>query len=454
MKYKTTILLMSLMFHVAGLLAQRIVVDEVVAVIGDKKVLYSDIEQTFLQLKAQGETTNENTRCEILEDLMIQKMMVHYAEIDSIPVTDSQVELEMEQRMRYFVNQFGSEQKLEAYYGKSIIEIKDELRNDIRDQMLVNGMRNQIIQNISITPSEVRSYYRDLPEDSLPYVDAEVEYNLIAIYPKSTDEAIFEVREKLLEIRERILNGESFVTMAVLYSEDQASATRGGEIGWFSRSELDANYAKAAFALKPGAISKIVESSFGYHLIQCIDKTDDRIQTRHILMKPNVSADEKNQAISKLDSLVRLVRQDSIAFDEAARLHSEDEESKVNGGQMVNQIRGGSRWRMDEFGPVEYDIISNLEVGEISRTYETTDQKGKTVFRVIWLKNRTKPHVANLKDDFNIFKEKALERKESEIVNQWVEEKIGSTYIRISDRYNSCTMNLNGWPHTGMARRD
>ncbi|MBN2482386.1 MAG: peptidylprolyl isomerase [Bacteroidales bacterium] len=454
MKYKTTVILISLMFHAAGLLAQRIIVDEVVAVIGDKKVLYSDVEQMFLQLKAQGETTNENTRCEILEDLMIQKLMINQAQIDSILVTDSQVEVEMEQRMRYFVNQFGSEQKLEAYYGKSILEIKDELRNDIRDQMLINGMRNQITQNISVTPSEVRSYYRSLPEDSLPYVDAEVEYNQIAIYPKSTEEAIFEVREKLLDIRERALNGESFVTLAVINSEDQASAIRGGDIGWFARSDLDADYAKAAFALKPGAISKIVETSFGYHLIQCVDKTDDRIQTRHILMKPKISAEEKNQAVSKLDSLVRLVRQDSVTFDDAARLYSEDEESKINGGQMVNLMRGGSRWRLDEFEPVEYDIISNLEVGEISNPYETTDNKGKTVFKVIWLKNLTEPHVANLKDDFNVFKEMAMQEKESEIVNQWVEEKIRSTYIRISDQYNSCTMSLTGWPHSGMAQRD
>lgn len=454
MNNKLMIIILVLLVYVSGLFAQRIVVDEVVAVIGDKKVLYSDIEEMFQQLRAQGEKTNENTRCEILEELMIQKLMINQAEIDSILVTEPQVEMEMEQRMRYFINQIGSEQKLEAYFNKSIIEIKDDLRDDIRDQLMINGMRNQITGDVTVTPSEVRSYYRSLPEDSLPYVDAEVEYNQIVIYPESADEAIFEAREKLLGIRERVLSGESFVTLAVINSEDPGSTAKGGDIGWFSRAELDPAYAKAAFALKPGAISKIVESSYGYHLIQCIEKTDDRVHTRHILIKPKISADVKRKAVSKLDSLVRLVRQDSLTFEQTARLHSGDEDSKVNGGQMVNPLRGGSRWRMDEFEPVEYEIINNLKVGEISDSYESTDANGNAVFKVIWLKNRTEPHVANLKDDFNVFKERAMETKESEIVDDWIEEKIRSTFIRISDRYNSCSMRLSGWPHSGMARAD
>lgn len=448
------IIILGLLVYVSGLFAQHIVVDEVVAVIGDKKVLYSDIEETFMQLRAQGESTNEYTRCEILEELMIQKLMINQAEIDSILVTESQVETELEQRMRYFINQIGSEQKLEAYFNKSIIEIKDDFRDDIRDQMLINEMRNQITGDVSVTPSEVRSYYRGLPADSVPYVDAEVEYNQIIIYPESTNEAIFEVREKLLEIREKVLNGENFVTLAVINSEDPESAARGGDIGWFPRAELPPEYAKAAFALKPGAISKIVESSIGYHLIQCIEKTDDRIHTRHILMKPKISVEVKRQVVSKLDSLVRLVRQDSITFEQAAILHSDDEDSRVNGGQMVNPRRGGSRWRMDEFEPVEYEIINNLKVGEISDTYESTDDNGRTVFKVIWLKNLTEPHVANLQDDFNVFKERAMEIKESEIVDNWIEEKIRSTFIRISDRYNTCPMRLSGWPYSGMARID
>lgn len=454
MKNQITMILLCLLVCFAGCFAQPVVVDEVIAVIGDRKVLYSDVEETLLQLKMQGEPVNENSRCEILEELMIQQLMIHQAEIDSILVTESQVEFEMEQRMRYFVNQFGSEQKLEAYYGKSILEIKDELRDDISDQMLINGMRNQLTADMTVTPSEVRSYYRSLPEDSLPYVDAEIEYNQILVYPRSTEEAIFEVREKLLEIRERVLNGENFVTLAVVHSEDPGSAVKGGDIGWASRAEVDPEYAKAAFALQPGAISKIVVTSFGYHLIQCIEKTDDRVHTRHILMKPKISDEVKDQAISKLDSLIRLVRQDSIAFDEAARLHSEDQESSINGGQVVNPMRGGSKWRMDEFEPFEYEIISNLKVGEITEPYETTDKNGKTVFKVIWLKNRTEPHVANLKDDFNVFKEKAMEQKEINVVNEWIEEKIKSTYIRISDRYNLCHMSMNGWPIKGMVQAD
>ncbi len=427
-----------------GLYAQPLIVDEVVAVIGERKVLYSDVEQSYVQMKAEAEV-DQNTRCEILKDLMVQKLLVHQAEIDSVIVSESQVESELASRLRYFINVIGSEQKLEAYFGKSIIEIKEDLRDDIREQITASTMRNTITQDISVTPSEVRTYFRNLPEDSIPFVDAEVEYNLIALYPKTGDDAIFEAREKLLGLRERILNGESFAALAVIYSEDEGSAYRGGDIGWASRADLDAEYAKAAFALKKGAISKIVESSIGYHIIECIDRTDERVQTRHILIRPKVSAEARSEAITRLDSIAGQVRLGNIKFDEAARQYSEDADTKVNGGQAINQTRGGARWRMDEFGQEESAVIRNLNVGEISEPYESTDAKGKIVYKVIWLKSRSNPHRANLMDDYSIFKEKALTEKRNRIINDWLEEKIKTTYIRISGNFNTCTTELSEW---------
>jgi len=424
---------------------QRKIVDEVVAVVGDKRILYSDIEQNYLQMKAQGESLDENAKCGILENLLIQKLLLNQSEVDSIEVTESQVEGELDSRMQYFVNAMGSEEKLQDYFKKSILEIKEDLRDEIRQLLLTNQMRAKITEGISVTPSEVRNHFKSLPEDSLPYINAEVEYNQILIHPKSNEPAIIEVREKLLNIRERIQKGESFATLAVIYSEDPGSAIKGGDIGWLAKSELDPEYAKAAFALKKGAISKIVESSFGFHLIQCLERTEDRIHTRHILLRPKISVQEKQDAIGRLDSIIRLIRLDSLKFDVAAMRYSEDEDTRVNGGQTVNRFKGGTRWGMDEFQPAEYNIINSLKIGEISDPYESIDGKGKLTYKVIWLKNRTNPHVGNLKEDYNLFKDRALQKKQHEIINQWVEEKIKTTYIKISDKFKTCPYSLQGW---------
>jgi peptidyl-prolyl cis-trans isomerase SurA len=423
---------------------QAKVIDEVVAVLGDKKILYSDIEKGLMQLKESGEKINDGTPCQILEQLLIQKLLLNQAEVDSIEVTDSQIETELDSRMNYFINMFGTQEKFEAYWNKSIIEIKQDTREEVRQSLLTREMRRKITEGLTVTPSEVRAYFKSLPPDSLPYINAEVEYNQILIYPKSNEQSIIDVREKLLKIREKIMNGESFVTMAVINSED-GSAVKGGDIGWAAKSELDPEYAKAAFALKKGAISRIVESSFGFHIIQCLDKTDDRIHTRHILIKPKIDVKDKTAAIEKLDSIVRLVRQDSVSFQKAAKLYSQDEETKINGGQAVNPQNGGIRWSLDEFQPKEYAIVNALKVGEISDPYESVDGKGKTVFKVIWLKNRTNPHIGNLKEDYNLFKSEALRIEENKKVNEWVEDKAKTTYIRLSDNFSKCPFSLKCW---------
>ena len=426
-------------------LGQARIIDEVVAVVGDKRILYSDIEQGYLQLKTQGEKVNENTKCMVLENLLVQKLLLNQSEVDSIEVTESQIEGELDAKMQYFINAIGSEQKLEEYFQKSTLEMKQDFRDAIREQLLTNKMRSKITEGFSITPSEVKAYFRSLPQDSLPYIDAEVEFNQILIYPKSNEEAIIAVREKLLNIRERIMKGESFATLAVIYSEDPGSAVKGGDIGWLAKSDLDPEYAKAAFALKKGSVSKIVESSFGFHLIQCLDRTEDRIYTRHILLRPNILPEEKKQITARLDSIVRMVRLDSLKFEDAAIRYSQDEDSRLNGGQAVNPYKGSTRWEMDEFNPAEYSIINNLKVGEISDPYETIDKKGKVASKVIWLKSRTNPHVGNMKNDYNIFKTKASQIKQNEIVNQWVEDKIKTTYIRIENSYGSCSFTIKGW---------
>lgn len=423
--------------------AQEKIVDEVVAVLGDKKILYSDIQKNLLQLQESGEKIDSKTPCIILEQLLVQKLLVNQAEVDSIEITESQVENELQQRMQYFINMWGSQEKLESYWGKSIIEIKKDTREEVRDLLLIREMRRKVTEGITVTPAQVRAYYKSLPKDSIPYINAEVEYNQILIYPKSSEQAILDVREKLLDIRKRIIAGESFATLAVINSED-GSATRGGDIGWVSKSDVDPEYAKAAFALKKGAISRIVETAFGYHLIQCIDKTDDRVHTRHIIIKPKISYTEKEMAIARMDSIIRLVRLDSLKFNEAAQRFSQDEKSRISGGQAVNP-RGGARWKLDEFSPKEYEIINKMKVGEISAPYETIDEKGNIVFKAIWLKNRTNPHVGNLEEDFFLFKTAAMQKLENEKVNEWVKNKAKTTYIKISGGFEKCTFTVDNW---------
>ena len=382
--------------------AQEKIIDEVVAVLGDKKILYSDVQKNLLQMQEAGEKIDSKTPCLLLEQLLIQKLLLNQAEVDSIEITENQVENELQQRMQYFINMWGSQEKLESYWGKSIIEIKKDTREEVRELLLIREMRRKITEGISVTPAQVRAYYKNLSKDSIPYINAEVEYNQILIYPKSSEQCYHRCKRKAFGYPQTYIAGESFATLAVINSED-GSATRGGDIGWISKSDVDPEYAKAAFALKKGAISRIVETAFGYHLIQCIDKTDDRVHTRHIIIKPKISFTEKQMAIAHMDSIIRLVRLDSLKFNEAARRFSQDEKSKVSGGQAVNP-RGGARWKLDEFSPKEYEIINKLKVGEISAPYETIDEKGNIVFKAIWLKNRTNPHVGNLEEDFYLFK--------------------------------------------------
>lgn len=425
------------------LLAQPYIVDKIAGVVGKNRILYSDIEDQYMQLTAQG-VKPMPSKCQIFEDMLAQKLLVNQADVDSIVVEEGQVEMELNDRINYFINQIGTEERLVEYFGKSIIEIKEDMRDAVRDQILMQMMRQKITSDITVTPSEVRSFYNDLPDDSIPFIDAEVEINQILLYPATSDEAKFEVRERLLEFRERIVNGENFATLAVLYSEC-TSAPRGGDIGWGTKSDLDPAYAKAAFALKKGQVSKIVESSFGYHIIQLLDRTDDRVHTRHILMKPKISFEAKEAAIHKMDSIVALVRLDTLTFEHAAMQFSEDEDSKANGGLRVNPLTGNTRFELDQFDTKEYYIIRDLDIGEISECFESADDKGNLVYKVIRLKSKTEPHKANLKQDYELLKQMTAQKKQNEIVDEWVEEKIKSTYIRISEPFSDCSFRLTGW---------
>lgn len=438
-KTKITILLFSILS--INSFSQSYIADKIVAVVGQSTILFSEVEEQYQQFRAQGQTVE---KCQLFEDLLAQKLLVTQAAVDSIEITEAEVEMELEQRITYFINQIGTEEKLIDYFGKSILEIKEDMRDAVREQSLTRKMQSEIVKDISITPAEVKSFYKSLPSDSIPFIDSEIQLNQIVIYPRSNEGSVLEVREKLLKLRERVLNGESFNTMAVLYSEGP-SAPRGGDIGWAGRNDLDPAYSKAAFALKKGQVSKIVESSFGFHLIQLIDKTDDRIHTRHILMKPKVSIEAKQLAKGRLDTIARNIRLDSITFERAALYYSMDEDTRLNGGIRVNPATLDTRFKVDEFSTSEYYIIRRLNVGEISAPFESTDDKGKTIYKIVQVKSKTEPHKANLKDDFNLLKNAALQDKQSKILDAWITEKTKDNYIRIEPPFNNCEFRNSSW---------
>ncbi len=438
-KTKITILFCSIL--TINSFSQAYIADKIVAVVGKSAVLYSEVEEQYQQFTAQGDKVE---KCQLFEDLLAQKLLVTQAAIDSIEISEAEVEMELEQRITYFINQIGTEEKLVEYFGKSILEIKEDMRDAVREQSLTRKMQGEIVADISITPAEVKQFYKNLHTDSIPNIESEIQLNQIVIYPRSDEESVYEVREKLLKLRERILNGESFNTMAVLYSEGP-SAPRGGDIGWASRSDLDPAYSKAAFALKKGQVSKIVESSFGFHLIQLIDKTDDRIKTRHILMKPKVSIDAKTKVKSRLDSIARIIRLDSITFEHAALYYSQDEDTRLNGGVRVNPNTLDTRFKIDEFTTSEYYIIRRLKIGEISAPFESIDDKGKIVYKIVQLKSKSEPHKANLKQDFNLLKNAALQNKKAEILNDWISEKAKDVYVKIEPPYNNCEFRNSSW---------
>jgi len=425
--------------------AQSNLIDQVVAIVGNDPVLLSDIESQYVQYGAQHSIQDTNFRCKIFENLLSQKLFINQARVDSLEVTESQVENQLNQRLDYFIKQAGSQQKLEEYFKKSVLEIKEDFRDMIKEQLLTQKMQSQVAEDIKVTPSDVRSYYSSVPKDSLPFINSQVEIQQIAVYPPYSEKAIFEVKQRLLDLRKRIINGESFATLAVLYSEDPGTSTKGGELGLMSKGELDPQYAGVAFSLKKDGVSKIVESQFGFHIIQLIDRVDDRVNTRHILLKPKVSPDLIVKSKLRLDSIVVLIKTGKMKFEQAATFYSQDEDSRMNGGMLINKATNSTKFDMDQLKREDYYSIKDLKTGVISEPFESVDDKGNKVYKVELIKTRSKPHRANLKDDYNLIEEMAIGDRRNTILANWVTDKQKVTYIHIDDSYKGCGFLNNGW---------
>lgn len=421
-------------------------IDRVVAVVGDKIILQSDIENQVLQYVSQGYPTTPDMDCEVLQQLLIQKLLLTQAELDSIEVSPGRVESELERRLMYFVRQVGSEKKLEEFYNKSMLEIKEDFRPLIEEQIKTQMMQSSLMTGIDASPKSVQKFYKELPEDSIPMVNTQYEINQILVFPKQNEEARNDAREKLLNLRQRIIDGERFSTLAVLYSEDPGSARRGGELGFRSRDELDPEFAKAAFRLSDdGGISRIVESEYGFHIIQLIARESNQVNVRHILIIPKVKLEDKVVAKNKLDSISNLIERDSLSFKEAAFKFSEDEESRLNEGLMVNPMNASTKFSLDELPTNEYSVIKDLEIGELSEPFESRDENGKVVFKIVRINKKIEAHRANLKDDYELIEQMTLMNKQQSIVDNWIAEKKKKTYIHIDNSFLKCEFLKDEW---------
>lgn len=438
---KIKILFVVITTFLAGIsFAQPRVLDKIIAQVGNEIILKSELESQYIQYLSQGNKENDTIKCQILDQMLLQKLLIHQAQVDSVTVSDAQVEEELDKRIRYFVRQLGSEQKLEEFYDKSIIEIKTEFKDIIRDQLLVQTMHQKITGDVAASPAQVKAYFERIPEDSIPFINMEIEVAHIIKKPEISDDERTAVRARLEELRQRILAGEAFSTMAILYSQDPGSAKKGGELGFTERGQLLPEFEAVAYNLKGDEVSQIVETKFGLHIIQTIERRGDRINFRHILIKPEVSSSDLNEAKLTLDSLVTKIRNNEITFAEAAEKYSDDTDTKFSSGLIINQNTGQTRFETDQLDPNLFFIIDKLQPGEISDPLLMDTDDGGKAYRIVQLKTRTQPHKANLRDDYQRIKEATLGELQSVAIESWMQKKKKNTYIEIDENYKTCQL--------------
>ena len=425
------------------------VVDEVIWVVGDEAILKSDVEAMRIQWQQEGMRWKGDPDCSIPEQIAVQKLYLHQAAIDSIEVTEAEISSGIEQQIEYMISVIGSREKLEEYHKKSMTQIRNELRESFRDRQLIQGMQRELVKDITVTPADVRRYFANLPQDSIPYVPTEVEVQILAQTPRVSLDEINRVKEELRDYTDRVNRGEtSFQTLARLYSEDPGTARRGGELGYTGRGTLDQAFANVAFNLTdPKKVSKIVESEFGYHIIQLIDKRGDKVNVRHILRKPVVGQDAIDQSLARLDSIRQDIKDGKFTFEAGASMISDDKDTRNNNGLMANATQNGrtSRFQLQDLPSEVARAVDTLKVGEISAPFQMINERGKTVCVIAKLKSRTEGHKATITEDFQVMKDVVLEKRRQEKLHEWVVNKIKTTYVRINDRYKDCQFEYQGW---------
>jgi len=446
-KYKISLCLFTILVVSTAANAQKLI-ESVAGIVGNEVVYLSDIENNVAEYRRTGDRSPiDDLRCQVFRELLISKLFLDQARIDSIEIGDDAVEGELNMKINDAIRQAGSEKALEAYFKKSMVEVRRDIRKALVEQQIVAEVQNTITTNLSITPNDVKRYFATIPKDSLPVIPSRVQISIIQLDPPQNEENKAEARQKLLNIRSEILAGKSFNVEAILYSEDPGSAAKGGEIGYMLRGELEKEYADAAFSLSKNTVSKIVETKFGFHIIQLIDRKGDLVNTRHILIRPKVKPEESQKAMEKLDSIANLIRNGSMKFEEAALRFSTHLDSKINGGKFVSTNPGDrTNWfSLDELSKDMYVRVRDLKIGEICEPFTTTDEIGNTVFRIVKLDNETPAHRANIKDDYQYLYNATMMYERQVAYQKWIDEKLKSTYIKISEEFRSCKFLDQGW---------
>lgn len=429
--------------------AQTNIVDEIIWVVGNEPILLSDVEETRISSEAYGQPV-DNPYCTIPEQIAVNKLFVHQAELDSVTVSESDVIRAVDNRISESIQAFGSREALEQMYGRSVSQMRENLKKQYREQMMADEVRQKLTTDVKATPAEVREYFKNVPNDSLPFIPTQVEVQIITSVPEVPRAEVERIENKLREYARRVNSGEAdFSTLAKFYSED-GSARNGGELGYMGRNQLVPEFANVAFTLNdPKKVSKIVRSEYGYHIIQLIDKKGDKINVRHILLKPHIDDSEIEKGIARLDSIANDIRANKFTFDAAALALSDDKDTRNNHGLMANvdQQNGtvSSRFEMQDLPADVAKVVDTLSVGQISRAFRMTNDKGQEVCAVVMLKNRIEGHPANMTEDFQTLRDVVVNKRKEEKIEQWIKDKIKTTYVHISPDWRNCNFHYKGW---------
>lgn len=429
------------------LFSQDNIIDQVVWVVGDEAILKSEVEEERLAALSERRDIDGDPYCVIPEQLAIQKLFLNQAEIDSIEVGDSEVISRVDAQINFFIQQIGSEEKVEEYFNKTMTQIREKLRQNVRDGLTAQRVQQEIVGEIKVTPAEVRNYFNSLPYDSIPYIPTNVEVQIITKEPTVPQVEIDAVKAKLREFTERVNSGEtSFSTLALLYSEDPGSRVRGGELGFMGRGQLLPEFANVAFNLQdPNKVSKIVETEYGYHIIQLIEKRGDRINCRHILLRPHVPAEAIDSSLVGLDSIADNIRNNKYTFEQAALYISDDKDTRLNNGLMPNPYDNTSKFQMQQLPQEIAKVVDGLNVGEISDPFTMLDDNGKEVCAIVKLKTKIEGHKATISEDYQRLKDLVTAKMGEEKLKEWIKEKLKTTYVRIDPEWRNCDFKYEGW---------
>ena len=435
-------------------LAQPQTIDKVIGVVGKHIILQSDYYGNAQEFIKNGYTLNDSLKSKLFEDLLFQKLLLAQADKDSVVVKDEQVDAELERRMAYYLNQFGSEENFFNFYGKSSQAYKEEMRDDIKDQMVAQQMQSKVVGDIKVTPAEIRNYYNSIPVDSLPLINSEVELGQLVKKPEVSPEAKKAALEKIQGLRKRVMNGESSMTaIATIYTDDPGSARTGGIYNGIMRGQFAPEFEAVAFKIKPGEISEIFETVYGYHFLKLLSK--DLIDVQHILITAKIDNNDMVLAKQKIDSIYEAIVKKEITFCEATQKYSDDKESKNNCGTMINNAAGTTRFEVTELGEIDQNLVfllDKLNVGDVTKPTAFQTDESKQAFRILYLKSRTLPHIANLKDDYQRVQNMATINKQKQIVNEWIFKKSKSTYVKIDPEFQNCKFDYR-WNFTKLEQK-